>query len=500
MIRVNPRHWRILGRWGVTFSLAASLLGGTCLVTAVTLKGKPLLAAQKSAQKKTKKGAAAKDAMAAPGDTTPAATTAPAGDGTLSFKRDIAPILVANCIGCHSGTGRGMTVGKYDQSTFEKLMAGGKSGKDIIAGDPDSSHLVLRVKGEETPKMPPGGGQRGFSDEAAAKLETWVKQGARLDAGISATDPIAKYAASIEDLRKAELAKLKPEERDKVAETAGLERWKKATTKVTPEVTSSAHFLLLSNLSKERSTKLLKTMESQYTLANRVLSTGRTPVLSTTEKYGLYVFKDRNTFVEFVRANEQQEVEADELGRAKLTVESPYLVAIDPAGGAEESAPAPAKKARGKRSAEDSLGGPERSLAGVLTEQLVVAAANAAGKPPRWVSLGLGAFFASKLEGGSPYYRRLRAEVGESIRIGWIPKANEALGGEAKIENQRAIGFGLFEWMSAGWAANNLTNFVHVMLEGQGKLDEAIGNCLDLNREQFLNQSGEWFVERYGSR
>jgi hypothetical protein len=503
--RDGPMSFRIgeFGRRGIALGLSACLIGGAGVISAADGPSRVISVAQKTQKKKpaAKKG---DDAMTR--DETakgPASRGAgdPAADGSLSFKRDIAPILVANCFGCHTGTGRGITVGKLDMSTFEKLMAGGKRGKDIVGGDPGSSTLVRLIKGEETPRMPPNNGQRGFADEAAEKIEAWVKQGARLDAGVAPTDPIAKYAATLDDLRQAELAKLSPDERDKVAEQAGRERWKKAT-KIEPEVTSTrgGHFLLLSNLPKDRATRLLQAMEAQYRLANGLLSNPKGPALSPAEKIGLYVFKDTAPFVEFVRTVESQEVEAGEQARAKLTVESPYIVAVDPAAGGEEASPASARKGARKKKGEEATG-PERTLAGRLTEQLVAAAANRSGKPPRWVSLGLGAFMASHLEPpASPYFRRLRAETAENIRIGWQAKAVEALGNEGKTETTRAIGFSLFEWMAANFPAPVLGNFIRMMLEGQGKLDDAIVNCLGGTREEFLVNSELWLSERYGSR
>ncbi len=501
------------GRWAVVLGLSASWPLGLELAPAGESNGKVVLVAQKTPPKKkgstAKKGAAAKgdqegmgmakSGMAAPDAAKGTTPAAPAG-AALSFKNDIAPILVANCVGCHSGNGAGMTRGKYDMTTFEKLMAGGKRGKDIIPGDPDSSHLVLMTKGEETPPMPPRNGQTGFAEEAAAKLEAWVKAGAVLDAGVARTEPLNKYALTVAELRQAELGKMKPEERDKLAEAAGRDRWKKAT-KVEPEVTVGNHFLLLGNLPKPRPAELLKKMEAQYTLANKVLSTAKSPALNGPEKIGLYVFKDSAAYVEFVRAVETQEVEAGETARARLNVESPYIVAIDPANGGEEAAlTAPRKAARPKKKADESAGGPERTLAGTLTEQLVAAAANKAGKPPKWVSLGLGAFTASQIEGGSPYYRRLRAETAENVRIGWQVKGVEALGGEGKVETVRAAGYSLFEWIAATWPAPAVNNFIRAMLEGQDKLDEALWGCLEINREQFLAGSEGWFFERYGIR
>ena len=493
-------------RLALVLGLALGLVAGSEVVTAQGVFGRSVRVAQKTTKKKSaaKKGTPKSDDMTGDGETPKAAAkgappgATPPADGSLSFKNDIAPILVANCLGCHSGNGNGVRNAKFDMSTFEKLMAGGKRGKDIVAGDPGSSQLVLMIKGEETPKMPPNNGQRGFSEDAASKIEAWVQQGARLDAGVAATDPINKYALSVDDLRKSELAKLTPEARDKLAEQAGRDRWKKAT-KVEPEVTPSAHFLLLSKLPKARAEKLLKTMESQLNQANRILSTGRTPLLGGQEKIGLYVFNEASSYVEFVRANENQEVDPEEKARAKLNVESPYIVAADPAAGGEEAGPGPGRKgARKKKGEEAPPAGAERTLAGLVTEQLVVAAANLAGKPPRWLSLGLGAFSASQLESGSPYYRKLRAETAENVRIGWVPKANEALGGEGKVESARAVGYSLIEWMAGNFPAPVLKNFIQVMLAGQDKLDEAIGGCLELDREQFLESSGLWFSERYG--
>ncbi len=506
------RQNRAVSRWSVVLGLAVGLTGAAAFESVgddLSGRGSSSRVAQKQPAKK--KGTTPKKGAATPADAggmnaiakadaaTPKADTPTAADGAaLSFRRDIAPILVANCIGCHTGTGPGLARGKLSMASFEKLMAGGKRGKDIIPGDPDASHLVLMIKGEEAPKMPPNNGQRGFSEAAGEKIAAWVQAGARLDAGVSATDPLDKYAPTTGDLRKDELTKLKPEERDKLAQQAGLDRWKKATPTV-PNFTTGTHFLAFGNLPGDRTAKLLKAMEAQYTLANRLLGSAKGPALDPTEKISLYVFKDQGAFVEFVRTIENQEVEAGETARAKLNVESPYLVAVDPANGGEETPMTSAKKgARKGKKAEDSIGGPERSLAGLLTEQLLTAATNRAGKPPKWVALGLGAYAASQVEAGSPYYRRLRTETLESVRIGWQPKVTEVLGGQAPTETTRAAGFALFEWMSANASASAMTAFLKMMLEGQNQLDDAIINCLGVNRELFIINSGEWFTERYG--
>ena len=495
---------RVIGRWrrSIVVASVGFLVGLGFKASGEAPDGRSSVHLVAQKQQTKKKATPSKKAADASGDagtmepSTKADAAAPSGEaGAPSFRREIAPILVANCVGCHTGTGAGLARGKLSMASFEKLMAGGKRGKDIIPGDPDTSHLVLMIKGEETPKMPPNNGQRGFSAAAGEKIEAWVKAGARLDAGLSATDPLDKYAPSTGDLRRDELAKMKPEERDKLAEQTGRERWKKATPTV-PDVTAGAHFLAFGNLPGDRTTKLLKAMEAQYILTNKLLGSPRSPALDPTEKISLYIFKNQNTFVEFVRTIENQEVEAGEQARAKLNVEAPYLAAVDPANGGEE-VPMPKKGAKKSKKGDDSLGGPERSLLGLLTEQLVTGAANRANKAPRWVALGLGAYASSLVEGGSPYYRRLRAETLENVRIGWQVKATEALGGQASTDTTRAIGYSLFEWMAANGSPSAMNGFLKVMLDGGNQLDDAIMNCLGLNREQFLEASGGWFAERY---
>lgn len=513
-VRIDGR-----GRWVVVLGLAAGLVAGAEVFSADGPGSSARLVAQKSGKKKAPGGPARKGTADAPedamkkagGEAMPKAKAAEAGapatdDGSMSFAKDIAPILAANCVGCHSGNGNGKTRGKLDMSTFAKLMAGGKRGEDIIGGDPEGSHLVLMITGEETPKMPQGN-QASISDDAKSKITAWVQQGAKLDAGVDPNALLKDYAASAADLRRSEVAKMAPDRRDALTKENGLARWKKVS-KVEPEVTTGQHFILFGEMPKGRLENVLKAMEARLTLANQLLAPSRDKAVGAGEKVSLYVFKDRNTFVEFVRTAENQDVEADEQARAKLDIESPYVVALDPAGGGEESSAAPAKKSsrtsRGKRAAASDPssgggGGATRSLAGIMTEALVPAIATRAGKPPRWVSLGLGTYLASGIEGGSPYYRSLRAQVAENFQIGWIPRCNEVLGGQAPNETIRAVGFGLFEWISANAPPATQAAFVRAMLEGPDKLDEAIETTLNIpNREAFLQMSGAWIATNYG--
>src|SRR5579862_1805855 len=63
--------------------------------------------------------------------------------GQVSFTRDLAPILLKRCTGCH---GERANLGGYRVHTFENLRKGGASGKaPIVPGKPDASRLYQLI-------------------------------------------------------------------------------------------------------------------------------------------------------------------------------------------------------------------------------------------------------------------------------------------------------------------------------------------------------------------
>ncbi len=418
-------------------------------------------------------------------------------DGTLKFSRDIAPILVGNCIGCHNPKDKDRRAG-LDMTTFNGLRQGSQNGQVIVAGKPEESPLILHVKGEEPPKMPPG--QRNLAPETIAKIEEWVKQGALLDSGVDPATELSKIAPTPEMLRNAELAKLSPEELDQRVTDAGMERWKKASAQTEPEVTAGKHVILFAaNLPEDRAQALVKTMDGIYPAMSDLLGPAADPVLGGPAKLSLYVFADPNSYIEFVRSLERREVELGaEQAHGNLGVEMPYLIALDPLGGKAEPEAEPAKRSTTRRKNDDepTSSGPERGLAGLLAEQFGQQATAQAGEPPRWLVLGLGTYLASKVEPRSPYFNKLRAETVEQFRLGWTTKVQEALGDEGSDESVRAVGFSMMEWLGSSYK-QHFTPFVREMLGGNKKLDDTIKQGFGATREQFLQVWGRWVALHY---
>lgn len=90
------------------------------------------------------------------------------------FERDVAPILVQNCLECHYAGKKG---GQFSLATEPALRAGGESGVVIVAGKPDDSELLDRVA---QAKMPPPehGKPRPLSKVDIGVLRDWIESGA----------------------------------------------------------------------------------------------------------------------------------------------------------------------------------------------------------------------------------------------------------------------------------------------------------------------------------
>ena len=382
-------------------------------------------------------------------------------------------------------------------TTFEKLQKGGKSDDKItVPGKPAKSELVMRIKGDKQPRMPEGNGS--LSADAIAKIEQWVKEGAKLDAGIDPKKTIASYAASVDQMRRSQLAKIPAQERDKAVEAAGLERWKKSGSKVKPEVVRGERFIMFTSLPSDRASSTLRVLDKQPGYLKRFVGLPRN---DRVEKVSLFVFSNRKDFIEFVKTIENRDVEADTIWTGQLTVDQPYLAVVDPAGGKKDDAGASKRKGRSRRNDEKDMdsGGSDRSVAGILTEALGSATVESAGKPPRWVVLGVGTFFAAQVEPRSHYYQQLRQTAFANFSQGWDTRANNALGQTDQItaDGIHAIGFALVEAMMSEMR-QGFPAFVQGMVQEGNKLDEALQQVYGGTRQEFLDGTGEWVAAHYG--
>ncbi len=107
----------------------------------------------------------------------------------VSFINDVAPILKEHCFACHNSR---KMMGKYDMTTFEKFMAGGVSGEQIVPGKSEASEFYNLIVTTEERRMPPRGRGEGVPKDQAAIIDRWIKEGAKIDSGLDPTADLLK--------------------------------------------------------------------------------------------------------------------------------------------------------------------------------------------------------------------------------------------------------------------------------------------------------------------
>lgn len=95
----------------------------------------------------------------------------------VSFRADIAPILIAKCQACH---GEKSAKGNYRLDTYEVLMAGSGADRNVIVGKPAASKLLqLLITKDADSRMPQKAGPLPAAQIGLVKR--WIEQGAKFD-------------------------------------------------------------------------------------------------------------------------------------------------------------------------------------------------------------------------------------------------------------------------------------------------------------------------------
>ena len=110
-----------------------------------------------------------------------------------SFAKDVAPILSANCAGCHAGD---VTMGTLDLDSYAGIRKGGHSGPVLVPGKSAESLLYLRITGKVTPAMPLNG--KHLADSDIETIRRWIDAGASPP---TAAEAAAAHAPAIPDIK-----------------------------------------------------------------------------------------------------------------------------------------------------------------------------------------------------------------------------------------------------------------------------------------------------------
>lgn len=118
------------------------------------------------------------------------ANAKPLAQEEVSFARQIFPMLMARCLGCHQSTlqSGGMVVASY--TDFKK---GGRHGSPFVAGKPEDSLVIKHLTGALEPRMPMG--MDGLPQSEILLFRRWILDGAKDDSDTASdADPLPTTA------------------------------------------------------------------------------------------------------------------------------------------------------------------------------------------------------------------------------------------------------------------------------------------------------------------
>lgn len=237
-----------------------------------------------------------------------------AGQESVRFSIDLAPVLASRCGGCH---GNANPRSQFSVSTFARLRAGGDSGPPVRPGRPDESLLIAKLKGSASGQRMPAG-QDPLSVEVITKFETWISAGARFD-GPNDSSPMAQLAdlAFVSAATSEELA----EKRLEIAR----QNWRLGLPGVHLERHQSRNFLLLGNVSEE----LLMDLGAQAETVWKKLTTyfkWRRDDPPNRGRMTIYVLEKRYDYSEFGKMVEQRELPRRQEGHWRYSTMDAYAV------------------------------------------------------------------------------------------------------------------------------------------------------------------------------
>jgi len=110
-------------------------------------------------------------------------------DEAVSFRTQIAPILLENCRACH---GAKKAEGSYRLDSYQRMLKEGDSGVGVTPGSLDESSLYQRIISEDKDVRMPKDGDP-LPQQQIALVKRWIDQGAKFDA----KDPAATLASIV---------------------------------------------------------------------------------------------------------------------------------------------------------------------------------------------------------------------------------------------------------------------------------------------------------------
>ena len=112
----------------------------------------------------------------------------PARATPVSYTKDVAEILEAKCVGCHSAA---LAENKLNMESVKEMLKGGKRGPAIVPGKSRESRLFLFAAHQAEPAMPPKDkkNEKPLTPDELGLLKLWIDAGAKDDSAENIEPP-----------------------------------------------------------------------------------------------------------------------------------------------------------------------------------------------------------------------------------------------------------------------------------------------------------------------
>lgn len=327
------------------------------------------------------------------------------GSESVQFVRDLAPVLVESCLGCHGGM---QPRGRLSLETFASLLRGGDSGLIVIPGKPADSLLVQKLRGTAGERMPLG--KPPLEEDVIQKFETWIAEGTRLDW----PDPAQPLDMAV---RIMVATKMSHQELAAWRIDMARKNWRLASPNSTPELLEADHFILLGIVPPARLAEVAELAKAQQAKVSNILKLPAAgPFLKG--RLTLFVFSRRFDYSEFGTMVEKRELPPDRHAHWRYTVVDAYACLVAPNG-------------------DD----PSAKL--VLAEQFAGAYLESLGKVPRWFAAGSARVIAVRAEPKNPTAKEWDEAVKTALAAARAP--DDFMKGDVLSTDAAALGYGFMK-------------------------------------------------------
>jgi len=352
------------------------------------------------------------------------------GNETVSFSRELAPVLADKCMNCH---GNERPRNRFSVASFARLLRGGDSGPPVLPGKPAESLLIKKFKGT-------GGGDRmpqrqpPLADDVIARFETWIKEGARFDG--PDPDQDTTQVAALAKAKAATHEELSAE-RTKLAE----KNWRLGMPGSESKQVETKNFFVIGNVDEAKLKEIGELAEAQAKKLAPILGAPTDKPL-VKGRITLFVFDRPYSYSEFGQMVERRQTPRGVRGHWRYSIVDAYGAVIPPKTGGDELAPLIAQQ-----------------IAGVY-------AASLGRDTPRWFAEGVARAATARLAPDDPRVKRWEERLG-GVKAS-MAKADDFLTGKLPQEEADIASYGFVKFLMT--TGSRFTKFLERLRAG-GKFE-----------------------------